>query len=94
MTIKEELSELETELDSADNSREIQDELGDLLFSCVNLTRFLGYDSEQTLRFANAKFERRFKFIEEKVHDTGKALDDVSQETLDSLWNQAKQKGL
>ena len=92
--IKEEIRELEAELDAADNSAEIQNELGDLLFSCVNLTRFLGFDSEQTLRFANAKFERRFKFMEEQMRSIGKSLDDASQDALELLWNQAKQQGL
>lgn len=96
LKIREELSELEMELEAADNSPAVQNELGDLLFSCVNLTRFLGYDSEQTLRFANTKFERRFKFIEERIRDTGKSLEDVdvNQEAMELLWRQAKQKGL
>ncbi len=92
--IKEEVSELEEELDSGRRVPEIQNELGDLLFSCVNLVRFLGFDSEQTLRFANTKFERRFRYMEEKLRDTGTTLEKVNQDVLETLWNQSKQEGL
>ena len=66
------------------------DELGDLLFTCVNLARHLDVDAEQALRAANAKFERRFRAMESEVGAQGRALGECDAATLDSLWNSAK----
>ena len=61
--VKEEIAELEVEIE-ADNSLAMEEELGDLLFSCVNLSRHLGIDPERAMRAANNKFQRRFEAME------------------------------
>ena len=67
------------------------DELGDLLFTCVNLTRHAGEDPEDVLRLANQKFERRFRTMEELAHQQRDALKDMTPHQLEELWQRAKQ---
>ncbi len=69
---------------------EITDELGDLLFSCVNLARHLQQDSEQLLRQANHKFEQRFRRVEQLAAAQGLVMADSDEADLDRLWQQAK----
>ncbi|MBY0375259.1 MAG: nucleoside triphosphate pyrophosphohydrolase, partial [Bryobacteraceae bacterium] len=71
---------------------EIEDELGDLFFVVVNLARFLKVDPEQALRKANAKFRRRFGYIETKLGEQGRRLEDSTIEEMERLWQEAKQK--
>ena len=71
-------------------SAEIEDELGDLLFTIVNLARHLKHDPEKALRGANAKFARRFRATEAAARAQDKALSDMDMEELDALWNRAK----
>jgi MazG family protein len=66
------------------------EELGDLLFSIVNLTRHLKLNAEELLSGANAKFARRFQAVEERVKANGKALTDCPLEELDAAWNAVK----
>ena len=66
------------------------DELGDILFTCVNLARHLGVDAEGSLRGASAKFERRYRVLESLVAARGVTLSGQSEDTLDSLWREAK----
>jgi ATP diphosphatase len=89
--IEEELGELRAEMaaPSRDPSR-IEDEMGDLLFACVNLARHLEVDPETALRRTNAKFERRFRRIETLLADRGKSPDQVDLAALEALWEQAK----
>lgn len=68
----------------------IAGELGDLLFALVNLARFLQVDPEQALNETNAKFLRRFHYIEEKLRERGKLPTDSNLEEMDELWNEAK----
>lgn len=75
------------ELDAATTSHERHHELGDLLFSVVNLARHLDIDAEAALRDANGRFERRFGIVEELA---GPALKDASLEALDAWWDEAK----
>jgi MazG family protein len=86
---REELDEVEAELGPEDPDR-LQDELGDLLFAMVNVVRLLGFDAEQTLRRANAKFERRFRRMEGLQSARGERLDGLSLERLEQLWERAK----
>jgi nucleoside triphosphate diphosphatase len=87
--LREETTELEAELPhGADSRKEISEELGDLLFTAVNLARHLKIDPELTLRDTNAKFRRRFRSME---LTSSRPLEDLSSEDLESLWNQAKQ---
>jgi MazG family protein len=68
----------------------VVDELGDLLFSCVNLARFLDVDPEHALRMANRKFERRFRFIESSLAQRGSAPQQATLAEMEALWAQAK----
>lgn len=69
----------------------VEDEIGDLLFSCVNLARFVEVDAEKALRRANQKFERRFRFIEASLAAQGRRPEQVTSATLEQLWLAAKQ---
>jgi nucleoside triphosphate diphosphatase len=69
-------------------------ELGDLLFVIANLARHYGIDPEAALRSANAKFERRFGFIEDKLAERGKSARESDLSEMDALWDEAKAKGL
>jgi MazG family protein len=90
--IHEECTELQQELDRQDVVR-LQDELGDLLFSVVNLARLLGMDAEQTLSQANEKFERRFRAMERQLRDDGQEdLHAVTLEEWDRIWESVKQR--
>ncbi len=68
------------------------EELGDLLFTCVNLSRHADVDPEQALRSANKKFEQRFRIMESLAKQNGKALDDLSESQWEALWQKAKLK--
>ena len=88
--IREEADEIEEALASGDNEA-VEDELGDLLFAAVNLIRFRkGRDSEALLRQACLKFERRFRFIEKSLKDSGESLESAGIERMEALWNTAK----
>jgi len=89
--IKEELEEVEEEINSETrNAEKIEEEIGDLLFACVNLARHLGIDSESAVRKTNKKFENRFAYIEHSLRDQGTDLQDATLELMDKLWNEAK----
>lgn len=88
--LKEELAELEEAM-AGGQPPAIADELGDLLFSVVNLARHLSVDPEAALRGSCAKFERRFRFIEQRLRSLGREFEQCSLEELDALWNAAKQ---
>src|SRR6185437_4502985 len=81
--------EIEAELDNADKT-EAAAEVGDLLFSVVNLARHLGADPEDVLRQANLKFERRFGSIESALAARGKTPKDATLTEMDALWDAAK----
>jgi ATP diphosphatase len=89
--IREEADEIEAALDRG-NARELAEETGDLLFALVNLARHVGADPEMALRGTNAKFERRFAYIERKLAEQWRSLDQSSLEEMDALWNEAKEK--
>lgn len=79
------------ELQAAQTPEHIMEEIGDLLFSVVNLARHYEVEPEEALRQANRKFERRFKGVEQAVAKAGKNMQDCSLDELDALWNTAKQ---
>lgn len=89
--VREELDEVLQAI-ASDAPEAMAEELGDLLFSVVNLARHLKADPEHALRQANAKFERRFRHIEQALREQGKAVEDCSLQTLDALWVQAKRQ--
>jgi MazG family protein len=70
---------------------ELENEMGDLLFVLVNLARFVKVDPEQALRRTNAKFRKRFAYIEQKLAERGRKLEDSNIEEMESLWQEAKQ---
>jgi MazG family protein len=87
--IDEEVRELDAALASGDRDA-AEHELGDVLFSVVNLARKHGFDPEDALRRANRRFESRFNAVEKRVKDAGRAMQDVPMEELDRMWNDAK----
>ena len=89
--IREEADEIERELDRKDMAAACA-ETGDLLFALVNLARHLDLDPETALRATNAKFERRFGYIERTLAAHGKAPQDTTLAEMDALWNEAKAK--
>ena len=89
--LHEEIAELEAELDRPDAPpARVADEIGDLLFSCVNLARHVGADPEAALREANDKFERRFRRVEALLAAAGRTPEQASPEEMDRLWERAK----
>ncbi|WOH78387.1 nucleoside triphosphate pyrophosphohydrolase [Bradyrhizobium sp. BEA-2-5] len=87
--IREEADEIEAALDRNDK-QELAEETGDLMFALVNLARHVDADPEAALRATNAKFERRFAYIEKALAAKGRSLDGASLEEMDALWNEAK----
>jgi ATP diphosphatase len=87
--IREEADEIEAALDRND-ADELAGETGDLLFALVNLARHVGADPEMALRGTNAKFERRFAYIERALAAQGRAMDGASLDEMDALWDEAK----
>jgi len=90
--IREELDEVEAALTAGD-ATETMAEIGDLLFAVANLARHVGSDPEAALRLTNAKFERRFRFIEDALASQGKRPGDVDLAAMDALWDEAKRQG-
>ncbi|MCG7927771.1 MAG: nucleoside triphosphate pyrophosphohydrolase [Candidatus Thiodiazotropha taylori] len=88
--VREEFAEVEDEMDKP-HQQGLEEELGDLLFSMVNVLRLLGMDAEQTLSRANEKFERRFRSMEKLLNEAGSDLQDQSLEVLDAAWEKVKQ---
>jgi len=68
----------------------LEEELGDLFFVLVNIARYLSVDPESALRRTNRKFRRRFQWMEERLHASGRSADDAPMEELESLWQKAK----
>lgn len=91
--VREEYAELEAEL-RAGNRELAESEMGDLLFSVINVARKYKIQPDNALEKTNRKFIGRFNYVEESVLSQGQQMKDKSLEELDSLWNQAKQQGL
>ncbi|MGA7792520.1 MAG: nucleoside triphosphate pyrophosphohydrolase [Candidatus Acidiferrales bacterium] len=89
--LKEETAELQAALGASDH-RAAEEEVGDLLFSVVNLARFLGLDPEVTLKHSNLKFKIRFQDMEREASHSRQRLSDLSKERLEQLWEAAKAK--
>ena len=87
--VKEELDELRTEIDAGD-SKKMEAELGDVIFSLVNYARFLKVNPENALERTNKKFIRRFKYIEDKALKSHRKVSELSNEEMEILWEEAK----
>ena len=89
--VKEELAEVEAELtpDQMDHRR-VQDEIGDVLFSVINLARKLDVDPEEALKSTNKKFTKRFNCVEEAIVSNGNNLKDTPLDEMEDLWQRAK----
>jgi len=88
--IREELDEVSAEVELGFEEGRIEEEVGDLLFACVNLARHAGVDAETALRKANQKFERRFRGVEQDLTGLGKALADADLGEMDAAWERVK----
>ena len=87
--IQEEILELEIER-KANNRENISEEIGDILFTLVNLTRHFNLDPEDIMRKSNLKFENRFRAMENHAKDNNLALDKLSLEELEEIWQKIK----
>ena len=87
--MREETEELKKVLGEEDQSK-IEEELGDLLFAAINLSRFLKVDPEIALKKANAKFARRFRAMEKLARESGREFKDLLREEMESYWDAAK----
>lgn len=87
--LKEEIQEV-IDVYNTKNMDKIKDEVGDLLFSCVNIARFLNVDEELALNSTIDKFIKRFSYIEEKVKDKGLELQGVNLDEMNKLWEESK----
>lgn len=92
--LREELDELEEAIETGAPQADLQDELGDVLFCCVNIGRHLKVDSEQALLGGVAKFRRRFGYIEQSLRAEGRTLQDASLDDMEARWQAAKREGL
>ena len=91
--VYEELEEVQQEVDAKVQEKErLEDEIGDLFFSCINLSRHAGVDSEQSLRKANLKFERRFRALEELANGKRLQVNEMNTDELEELWKEVKNK--
>jgi nucleoside triphosphate diphosphatase len=87
--IREETGEIETALATGERVK-IEEEIGDLIFTAINLARVSGIDPESALRATNTKFERRFAYVEAAIAARGHTLEETSLEEMDRLWTDAK----
>ena len=88
--VDEEINELYEAVDSADEQK-IEEEFGDVLFALVNYARYVKVDPELALERTNKKFIRRFQHIEKIAAEQNKALQDMTLEEMDAIWNKAKE---
>lgn len=88
--VREEISELETELQREENLARQTDELGDVLFSIINAARLYGINPDNALERTNRKFIRRFTYVEQQARQQGLQLKDMTLAQMDALWNEAK----
>jgi tetrapyrrole methylase family protein/MazG family protein/ATP diphosphatase len=90
--VEEELSELKTEIRAGAEKATVAHEIGDLLFSLVNICRYLQIDPEAALRATNAKFERRFGHVEKELLRQGRTPQQATLAEMDGLWEEAKRR--
>ena len=88
--VKEEIEEIK----NAETDFELASEIGDLFFALVNVARWKKVDAESVLRATNAKFKKRFAYVETGAKKQGRNLSDLTLEEMDALWNEAKKRGV
>ena len=88
--LESEIKELREAIDSKDQ-KSIEDEMGDVLFSCVNVSRFINVDSEEALTKSNEKFISRYVLVEKLAEEKGINMKETPIDELDKLWDEAKQ---
>jgi ATP diphosphatase len=88
--LREEIAEVEAELAAGGDPARLEDEVGDVLFVCVNLARYANVDPGAALRRANAKFERRFRAMEALAAARGLAFDALDLAAQEALWREVK----
>lgn len=89
--VDEELSELKAAV-STGSKKDIEEELGDILFVLVNVSRFTGISAEEALKKTNNKYIKRFRYIEKSAKEAGRNLSEMTLEEMDRLWDDAKSK--
>ena len=77
---------------SPEQLKEVEGEIGDLMFTLVNLARYLAVDPESALKKTNRKFRRRFQYVESKLKERGSKLENASLDEMEALWQQAKER--
>jgi len=87
--VKEELGEVEVEMTDGSN-KDLEMEFGDLFFSLVNAARLYGVRPENALEHTNRKFIARFNYVEQRAHEQGKQLNEMTLAEMDALWSEAK----
>jgi MazG family protein len=88
--VEEEIRELKHEIRPDMDQQALADELGDVLFCIVNVCRYLKVDPEVALRATNAKFERRFSYVEKRLKEEGRTPDQATLEEMDRFWDEGK----
>ena len=91
--VSEELGELRAELDRADADAS-EAEMGDFLFSVINAARLYGINPDNALERTNAKFRRRFEYLESQTIRRGRSLKDMTLAEMDAIWDEAKRQGM
>jgi XTP/dITP diphosphohydrolase len=86
------LSEVKEEINKKNNSKKIKDEIGDLIFSVINLARFINIDPEEALENTNKKFIKRFQHMEDEIKENKKSLKVMSLEEMNMYWEKAKKR--
>jgi len=89
--LDEEIAEFKESLKSED-AEKIEEELGDVFFMLVNVSRFLGVNPDEALRKTIGKFIHRFRYIEEHAEQAGRSLNDMTLDEMETLWQEAKKK--
>jgi MazG family protein len=90
--VAEEIDELRREIAVGADADGVESEVGDLLFTIVNVARYLKVDPENALRRTNAKFQRRFEYIERRLRGQGRSIEAATLTEMDALWEEGKQQ--
>ena len=88
--IEEELNEVREVITNGKVQEDLSDEIGDLIFSCINLARYYQIDSENALKNTNNKFIKRFNYIEDALRKKNLSILDVDLKEMDKLWEESK----